>query len=104
MCDDTVQRGDLQSRRHDSLNEHQPAATCYCITADAENERSPLVIPIVDNVLENVGVRVRWYCLEKITGHKITAVCDASLPQRLLCAFDGIGSVKQHTVEIWIRL
>src|SRR5258706_13257945 len=99
MCDDTVQRGDLQSRRHDSLNEQQPAATRYCMTAVAENERSPLVVPIVDNVLEDVELRARWYCLEKIAGHKITTVRDAYLPQHLPCAFDGEGAVKQTTAR-----
>src|SRR5262249_32159724 len=94
MCDSAVGRGDFQSRRHDSLNEQQPAATWHCMTAIAENERSPLVVPIVDNVLEDVEVRVRWYCLEKIAGHKIAAVCDACPLQEIPRTFDGMGSVK----------
>src|SRR3974390_3237704 len=78
----------LIAGRHDLFNHQKLCALTHGSAAGLEDADRLLVIPVVDDSLEDVSVRASRHSLEETSTHDLAAVCDTSCPEHCARAFD----------------
>src|SRR2546423_4875539 len=87
----------------DLLNDQQPATVSDGIAAAAKNRRRRRVVPVVNDVLQQVGISFRDR-LEEAAADDLAALRDTGLFESRLRGCDDMGLVKEDALQLWIGL
>ena len=68
----------------------------------AQNFQRMLVVPIVNDVLQEVSVSPGRDLFKEVAGHGLATVIHAHLAQRALGALYHVGQVQEHSLHVGI--
>jgi hypothetical protein len=88
----------------DALDDQQPAVRAHRAMAVPEDRESQLVVPVVDDVLQDVGVMGARHGLEEASPDRLASLGEPALGDLLLGSLDDVGLVEDRPAKMGMRL